>query len=74
MRRSGFMLARRTVSRPSLLACSPADASKAKPHTTSRSKPALTASTAASRTSSAPTVPYSGPSAMAARFDRSPSA
>jgi hypothetical protein len=62
--RSGFMRACRMVSRPRVEASSPASGSKAKPHTTSRSA-IFTASLAASRMSSGPTVPNSGPIATA---------
>ena len=58
--RSGFIRAWRIVSRPRVEASSPASGSKAKPQTTSRSA-ILTASLEASRISSGPTVPNSGP-------------
>ena len=66
------MRAWRIVSRPSVLASSPASGSNAKPHTTSRSAN-LTASLAASRMSSGPTVPNSGPIATATVFAWLPS-
>jgi len=62
--RSGFIRAWRIVRRPRVDASSPASGSNAKPHTTSRSAN-LTASLAASRMSSGPTVPNSGPIAIA---------
>ncbi len=65
--RSGFIRAWRIVSRPRVEASSPASGSNAKPHTTSRSAN-LTASLAASRMSSGPTVPNSGPIAIATVF------